>query len=275
MAAQCIRGVHHDVISDSAQLRHVAGRAGRRGAIAARHSVRLARRPGLEPLEERLTPTGNIAITSVSVVDQNDQPLTYDQRRRMGLHPGRLHHPELAEQCLVPRRFHGQWPHPGHRLPHLGRRRLGDGRLVRSIGATFIAYARHEPGHGHRRSGPLGAGDDLRRQHHELHLQRGRRPRWEALSYTVGADARGLRDQQHSRLRLRRGRRFRADDRPRSKPATSRRILTDLDGFDQAMSLTTNSTPTLYQQYGPASSFVTVYNQYWHEHHRRYRRQRQ
>ncbi len=39
-------------------------------------------------------------------------------------------------------------------------------------------------------------------------------------------------------------------------------ILTDLDGFDQAMSLTTDSTETLYQQYGPASSFVNVYNQY-------------
>jgi autotransporter-associated beta strand protein len=38
-------------------------------------------------------------------------------------------------------------------------------------------------------------------------------------------------------------------------------ILTDLDGFDEAMGLTTNPTPTLYQQYGPASSFVTVYNQ--------------
>ncbi len=38
-------------------------------------------------------------------------------------------------------------------------------------------------------------------------------------------------------------------------------ILTDLDGFDQAMSLTTGSTETLYQQYGPASSFVNVYNQ--------------
>ncbi len=38
-------------------------------------------------------------------------------------------------------------------------------------------------------------------------------------------------------------------------------ILTDLDGFDQAMSLTLNSTQTLYQQYGPASSIVTVYNQ--------------
>jgi hypothetical protein len=38
-------------------------------------------------------------------------------------------------------------------------------------------------------------------------------------------------------------------------------ILSDLDGFDRAMSLTTTSTETLYQQYGPASSFVNVYNQ--------------
>ena len=38
-------------------------------------------------------------------------------------------------------------------------------------------------------------------------------------------------------------------------------ILTDLDGFDEAMNLSTNSSPTLYQQYGPASSFLTVFNQ--------------
>ncbi len=37
-------------------------------------------------------------------------------------------------------------------------------------------------------------------------------------------------------------------------------ILSDLDGFDEAMHLTTNSSPTLYQQYGPASSLLTVYN---------------
>ncbi len=39
-------------------------------------------------------------------------------------------------------------------------------------------------------------------------------------------------------------------------------IITDLDSFDQAMSLTTTSTETLYQKYGPASSFLSVYNQY-------------
>jgi hypothetical protein len=39
-------------------------------------------------------------------------------------------------------------------------------------------------------------------------------------------------------------------------------VLTDLDGFDEAMSLTTAATSqTLYQQYGPASGFVNVYNQ--------------
>ena len=38
-------------------------------------------------------------------------------------------------------------------------------------------------------------------------------------------------------------------------------ILTDLDGFDRAMSLTTDSGQTLYQQYGAASSILTVYNQ--------------
>jgi hypothetical protein len=39
-------------------------------------------------------------------------------------------------------------------------------------------------------------------------------------------------------------------------------ILGDLDGFDQAMQLTPTSTESLYQQYGSASSILTVYNQY-------------
>jgi subtilase family serine protease len=38
-------------------------------------------------------------------------------------------------------------------------------------------------------------------------------------------------------------------------------VITDLDDFDESMNMTTNSSPTLYQQYGPASSFLTVYNQ--------------
>jgi Bacterial Ig-like domain (group 3) len=37
--------------------------------------------------------------------------------------------------------------------------------------------------------------------------------------------------------------------------------LGDLDGYDQAMSLTTTSSESIYQQYGAASSFLNVYNQ--------------
>jgi subtilase family serine protease len=39
-------------------------------------------------------------------------------------------------------------------------------------------------------------------------------------------------------------------------------LFADVNGWDQVMSLTTTSAQTLYQQYGPASSFLTVYNQY-------------
>ena len=38
-------------------------------------------------------------------------------------------------------------------------------------------------------------------------------------------------------------------------------LFADVDGFDQTMSLTTSSTETIYQSYGAASSFLTVYNQ--------------
>ena len=39
-------------------------------------------------------------------------------------------------------------------------------------------------------------------------------------------------------------------------------ILSDLNGFDKAMHVTTNASPTFYQRYGPASAILTVYNQY-------------
>ena len=38
-------------------------------------------------------------------------------------------------------------------------------------------------------------------------------------------------------------------------------IFGDVDGFDQAMHLTTNSSATLAQAYGPASSWLKIYNQ--------------
>ncbi len=38
-------------------------------------------------------------------------------------------------------------------------------------------------------------------------------------------------------------------------------ILTDLDLFDQSMNISSNSSPTLYQQYGAASSILSVFNQ--------------
>ena len=52
-------------------------------------------------------------------------------------------------------------------------------------------------------------------------------------------------------------------------------IFTDLDGFDQAMNLSSNSSPTLYEEFGPASSILTVYNGARTEHYRGYCRQRQ
>lgn len=39
-------------------------------------------------------------------------------------------------------------------------------------------------------------------------------------------------------------------------------VLSDLDNFDRRMALTLSSSQSLYQQYGPAASFVTVYNEY-------------
>jgi subtilase family serine protease len=38
-------------------------------------------------------------------------------------------------------------------------------------------------------------------------------------------------------------------------------IQTDLEGFDEVMHLSTNSSPTLAQGYGSSSSFLTIYNQ--------------
>ena len=145
-------------------------------------------------------------------------------------------------------------------LHHLGCRQLGDmswnlywGTFIATPGTNQVT-ATVDPDHS-------VAETSYADNDHELHLQCRCRRRSATHDLHGGADSQCLRHQQHSQLRLRPGRWFRADDRPRSKPAMSRRSSTDLDGFDQAMSLTTDSTETLYQQYGPASSFVNVYNQ--------------
>ena len=135
------------------------------------------------------------------------------------------------------------------------------GLLELDAGVLLCCHARHEPGHGHRRSGSIGSGDELRRQHHELHLQCGVASNG-GEQYVVhsGADsaAYGINSIPNFGSAT-------ADGSGQTiaivDAGNDPSIITDLDGFDQAMSLTTNSSETLYQQYGPASSILTVYNQ--------------
>ena len=73
-------------------------------------------------------------------------------------------------------------------------------------------------------------------------------------------DPLGLRDRQHPRLRL-----GHADGSGQTIAIVDAYndpdVFSDVDQFDQPWSTMYDSLETLYQQYGPASSFLTVYNE--------------
>ncbi len=186
--------------------------------------------------------TGNIAITNALVVNGSDNPLTMVTAGEWVYIQADFTTAESAEQRLVPRRVHGQWPDPGHRLPHLGCRR-SRGRVLGTLyWGTFLATPGTNQVTVTVDPDQSVAETSLRRQHHELHLQCGVARGGNLLSYTVAQirAAYGINSIPNFGSAT-------ADGSGQTialvEAGNEPTILTDLDGFDQAMSLTTRLEP--------------------------------
>jgi subtilase family serine protease len=225
----------------------------RRRPAEARRLRRFALRPELESLEERLTLTGNMTITGVSVVGANDQPLpvvsvgesVYIQAdfTTQGLPRNASYRVGYTDNGLTLDTGYLDW----------GAGSLGTGYWVAYWG-TFIA----SPG-----ANQVTVTVDPDHSVAETSYADN------TMSFTFNTVP-----ESYTVAQMRAA--YGITGIPDFGSATADgsgqtiaivdvyndpNILTDLDGFDQVMDLTTNSSESLYQQYGPASSILTVYNQ--------------
>jgi hypothetical protein len=215
-------------------------------------------RPGLEFLEERLTLTGNIAITGVSVVDANNEPLTtvnvgdwvYIQAdfTTQDLASNASYRVGFTVNGLTLQSSYVTW---GAGSSGTSTWDLYWGAFMASPGTNQVT-AIVDPDHS---VAETNYGDNT-------------------MSSTFNAVSPAVRTLSYTAAQIRDAYGINSIPDFGSAPADGSgqtiafvevgndpSIINDLDGFDRVMSLTTGSTETLYQQYGLASSFVNVYNQ--------------
>jgi Bacterial Ig-like domain (group 3) len=230
----------------------------RRGPTRNRNGRRFAFRANFESLENRLTPTGNIAITNAIVVGGNDQPLIVIN---------------VGEVVSIQADFATQ-DLPGNASYVVGFTVNG---LTKDIGSitwgagdsgtdSFVAVwggfiatpginqvtVTVDPGH--------SVPETTYADNAMSFTFQAAPPVVGSLSYTVAQirAAYGLDSiPNFGSARADGSGQTIALDEAGNDPS----IIADLDGFDKAMSLTPGSTQTIYQQYGPASSIVNVFNQ--------------
>jgi hypothetical protein len=231
----------------------------RRAAARARHARRFALRPDLESLEVRLTPTGNIAITNISVVDTSDNPLTTVN---------------FGEWVDIQADFTTQ------NLPSDASYRVAFTVNGLTLDSGYVTWG----------AGTSGTSDwymywgsflacpgtnqvtvDVDPDHSVPETTYADN----IMSFTFTATAPDVGSSMSytvAQVRSAYGINSIPDFGSAAPDGSGQTIaivdayndptiLSDLDGFDEAMSLTTTSTENLYQQYGPASSILTVYNQ--------------
>jgi hypothetical protein len=207
----------------------------------------------LEQFEDRVTPTGDITITNVSVVDGNDQPLSTVN---------------VGQQVYIQAAFttQGLPSNASYRIAYtVNGLTLETGNLTWGAGAsgtgswyaywgTFIAT----PGTNQVSVAvdPSSYGSSSMDTTFDAVS-----PAVGSLSYTVAQirSAYGINNIPHFGSAT-------ADGSGQTialvEAGNDPNIITDLDNFDKVMSLTATSNKTLYQLYGNASSILSVYNQY-------------
>ena len=183
----------------------------RRGA---RRLGQFALRTGLELLENRITPTGNIAITNALVVDASGQSLECDQHRRAMVYiQADFTTQDLPADAsyVVGYTVNGLTQDTGALTLGAGSSGTGSfdanwGGFIATPGTNQVTVT-VDPDH----SVPETTyADNTMSFTFDAVVARGGKPLVHG-----GADPRGLRARQHSRLRLGRGRRIGTDDCPR------------------------------------------------------------
>ena len=113
-----------------------------------------------EFLEDRITPSGNIAITNAFVVDGNDQPLTAINIGEFVSIQADFTTQDLPADAsyVVGYTVNGLTQDTGTITGGAGV--AGTESFVLLLG-RLRCHTRHEPGHGHRRSGPVRARDNV------------------------------------------------------------------------------------------------------------------
>jgi hypothetical protein len=232
--------------------------SGRRGSAKSRQARRFALRPHLELLEQRLAPAGNLAITNAILVNSNNQPLS-----TVNIGEKVFVQADFTTQSLpsnasyrVAYTVNGLTQDTGYLTSGAGLSGTGSWDYYRG---TFIATpgtnqvtVKVDPDH--------SVAETSYTDNTMSFTFNAVSPVVGTLSYTVAQirAAYGINSipKFGSAAADGSGQTIALDE-----AGNDPNILTDLDGFDQAMSLMINAGQTLYQQYGPASSFVTVYNQ--------------
>lgn len=220
---------------------------------------RLTFHPSVTPLEMRLTPSGMIAITDVAVVDEQHQPLdTVSAGQKVEIQVDLTARDVLAHtRYRINDTVNGMTRTTGDLSRNDAQAKrsswsLDSDAFIASPGVNQVTVA----------LGPNRAVAETRGRGETRHLVfSGTMPAVEPLSYSAS--------QIRAAYGINQIRSFRgapADGAGQTIAIVDEYndpyILSDLNGFDKAMHVTTNASPTFYQRYGPSSSILTVYNQY-------------
>jgi hypothetical protein len=249
------------VLTFSACLREF-GRRRPRPSRPVRGSVRRASpfacRPGLEFLERRLTPTGNIVLTDASLVNSSDQPLTNVSAGQDVWGQADFTTEGLPSDAS----YRVAYTVNGLTLDS-GYITLGAGGSGKQSWYEYRVYFIASPG-----ANQVTVDVDPDQSVPETSYA----DNTMSFSFTAATPSVGNLSYTVSQIRAAYG----IGSIPNFGTATADgtgqtiaivdnyndpSIITDLDGFDQMMNLTTNSSPTLYQQYAPASTVLTVFDE--------------
>jgi subtilase family serine protease len=223
------------------------------GARKTPHGVRLAIRPWLDFLEERITPAGSITIANAYLVNGSNQPISSIS---------------AGEDIFVHADF------TTLNLPSNASYQVAYNVNGFTLDSPTVSYGAGTSGSGswYYYRGDFIATPGINQVSVTINPQSTYSANTFSFSFSAASPPVGYLTYSVAQIRSAYGINSIPSYGPNAADGTGQTIaivdayndpsiLTDLDGFDQAMQLTPTSTESLYQQYGLASSILTVYNQ--------------